>query len=435
MPINFENTQDWHNFDRNHLWHPYTSMRDALPTYPVQRADGVRITLADEQETELVDGMSSWWTAIHGYNHPQLNAAAAQQLSKMSHVMFGGFAHEPASKLGAQLVELTPDDLQYVFFADSGSVSVEVALKMAIQFWHAKGETERSLFLTPRGGYHGDPFACMSVSDPDNGMHHMFSSVLKKQVFVERPSVEYHEPWDVSALDDIEQNVAEYRGQLAGVICEPILQGTGGMRFYHPEYLRGIRSICDREGLLLIVDEIATGFGRTGKLFACEHAEVTPDIMCVGKALTGGMMTLAATLTTDKVVDVIDAGSNPTFMHGPTFMANPLACAVASASIDLLVASDWPTEVKRIEQKLHDGLSGLVNHPEVFDVRVLGAVGVVETNEAVDLEDAQRIFVDSGVWIRPFGRLIYIMPPYVISNDDIDLLVNAIKRVLDEAER
>lgn len=432
MPINFDNTQDWHDFDREHLWHPYTSMREPLPTYPVKRADGVRITLADDSGTELVDGMASWWTAIHGYNHPQLNEAAINQINKFSHVMFGGLAHEPASRLGAQLLEITPGELRYVFFADSGSVSVEVALKMAIQYWHAKGEPERSLFLAPRGGYHGDPFACMSVSDPENGMHHMFASILAKQVFVERPAVAYGEPWDELALRDIEQKIAEHGDRLAAVILEPIMQGAGGMRFYSPDYLRGVRSACDRAGILLIADEIATGFGRTGKMFACEHAQIAPDIMCVGKALTGGMMTLAATLTTDNVVNVIDGGPNPTLMHGPTFMANPLACSVASASIDLLLQSDWGRNVSRIERRLNEGLSSLQEHPAVADVRVLGAVGVVEMVEAVDLASVQQTFVSSGVWVRPFGKLIYVMPPYIIGNEDIDLLVTAIRKVVEE---
>ncbi|HPE58859.1 MAG TPA: adenosylmethionine--8-amino-7-oxononanoate transaminase [Thiolinea sp.] len=423
----FASAAEWLAFDRAHLWHPYTSMQDPLPCYPVESASGVRFRLADGRE--LIDGMGSWWCAIHGYNHPELNRALREQSEKMSHVMFGGIAHEPAATLGRHLVELTPAALQHVFLADSGSIAVEVALKMALQYWYSRGQPQRQRFLTVRGGYHGDPFACMSVCDPVNGMHHIFQGILPQQVFAPAPQTRFDAPWDEADLDAFRHLLAQHQHELAGVILEPIVQGAGGMRFYSPDYLRGVRDLCDAHGLLLILDEIATGFGRTGKLFAAEHAGVTPDILCVGKALTGGYLTLAATLATSQVAMGISQGKAPLLMHGPTFMGNPLACAVACTSIELLLASPWEARVARIEAILKQELLPLLDSPRVADVRVLGAIGVLEMQEPVDVAATQKTLVDAGVWIRPFGRLVYVMPAYLMAEADLRTLTAAMKKL------
>ncbi|MEH0758160.1 adenosylmethionine--8-amino-7-oxononanoate transaminase [Vibrio sp. 16] len=414
-------------FDRRHIWHPYTSTLTPLTCYPVVSANGVLIQLEDGNQ--LVDGMSSWWSAIHGYNHPQLNAAAHLQIDTVSHVMFGGITHEPAIELCKKLLNFAPDNLEHVFLADSGSVAVEVSLKMALQYWHAKGE-RRAKFLTLRDGYHGDTFAAMSVTDPDNSMHSLYKGFLPEHIFASSPKSGFWQEFQPNDLDDITRKVEENHKDIAAVILEPIVQGAGGMRIYHPEFLKGVRDLCDQYGLLLLLDEIATGFGRTGKMFACEHANIQPDILCVGKALTGGYMTLSATLASKEVADTVCGGEAGCFMHGPTFMGNPLACAVATASMEILESGNWQKQTKQIESIFSELLPNLMKYSLVKDVRWLGAIGVVETTHPVSMDAIQAHFVKQGVWIRPFGKLIYIMPPFISQPADIEKLIAAIESAL-----
>jgi len=418
------------NFDREHIWHPYTSMKDPLPVYPVTSARGVRLRLADGRE--LIDGMSSWWAAIHGYNNPVLNKAAHDQIESMSHVMFGGLTHQPAVELARILIEITPEPLQKVFFCDSGSVAVEVAIKMAIQYWSAFGYGKKQKLLTVRSGYHGDTLGAMAVCDPVTGMHHLFWEILPGHYFADMPMCGYRDTWDEEYIREFKSLLKEHHESIAAIILEPVVQGAGGMRFYSPTYLTRVRELADEFNVLLILDEIATGFGRTGSLFACEKAGISPDIMCLGKALTGGYMSLAATLATDKVSNGISSGGGGAFMHGPTFMANPLACSVALASIKLLLSAPWKERISEIESQLKDGLSPCVNLIKVHDVRVLGAIGVVELKHPVNMADIQEKFVNKGVWLRPFGKLVYTMPPYIIDKGDLSRITTAITDVLGE---
>ncbi|MFC8918752.1 adenosylmethionine--8-amino-7-oxononanoate transaminase [Streptomyces sp. NPDC057116] len=403
--------------DRAHVWHPYGPMPGRTDPLVVESASGVRLRLAAPAhgQDELVDGMSSWWSAVHGYNHPVLNEAARGQLERMSHVMFGGLTHEPAVRLATRLVEITPEPLRHVFLCDSGSVSVEVAIKMCLQYWRSAGRPAKRRMMTWRGGYHGDTWQPMSVCDPEGGMHDLWSGALPRQVFAEPPPVTYEEAY----AEELRAAVARHADELAAVIVEPVVQGAGGMRFHDPAYLRVLREACDAHDVLLVFDEIATGFGRTGTLFAAEHARVAPDVMCLGKALTGGYLSLAATLCTARVADGISRGEVPVLAHGPTFMGNPLATAVACASIDLLLEQDWAGEVKRIEAGLRDGLAPALDLPGVRDVRVLGAIGVVQLDHPVDMAAGTAAAVREGVWLRPFRDLVYVMPPYVTGDEDL----------------
>ena len=416
--------------DREHIWHPYSSMTAPMPTYQVTRAEGVYLQLADGRN--LIDGMSSWWSVIHGYNHPVLNQALRDQADKISHLMFGGLTHEPAARLVKTLVDITPAPLKKVFLCDSGSVSVEVAMKMAIQYWQARGVVAKHRFLSLRSGYHGDTFGAMSVCDPVTGMHHLFRNVLMEQIFAEAPACKFDEMCTPAHIAHFKGLIETHAHELAAVILEPVAQGAGGMRFYSPDYLKQVRQLCDQHDVLLIADEIATGFGRTGKLFACEWADIAPDILCLGKALTGGYMTLAATLCTEDVSDTICRGESGVFMHGPTFMGNPLACAVANASIELLLSRDWQGNVSRIEKGLRTGLAPAIGRAYVEDVRILGAIGVVEVTEPVDMAKITPAFVEAGIWVRPFGKLVYLMPPYIISDAELARLCSAMVAVVDK---
>ncbi|QYZ67909.1 MAG: adenosylmethionine-8-amino-7-oxononanoate aminotransferase [Gammaproteobacteria bacterium (ex Lamellibrachia satsuma)] len=415
--------------DREIVWHPYSAIGADLPIYAVESAQGVRLRLCDGRE--LIDGMSSWWCAIHGYNHPQMNAALQRQMASMSHVMFGGLTHQPAVELAEKLVAITPEPLHSVFFADSGSVSVEVAMKMAIQYWHAKGKREKQRFLALRHGYHGDTFGAMSVCDPVTGMHSLFSGTLAQQFFVETPACRFGKPCAAEDIAPLADSLKQNHENIAALILEPIVQGAGGMRFYSADYLRQARALCDQYGVLLILDEIATGFGRTGKLFACEHAGISPDILCLGKSLTGGYITLAATLATREISGTISQGDPGLFMHGPTFMANPLACSAALASLQLLLESPWQKNIARLQQGLEQGLAPCSHFKHVAEVRVLGAIGVVEMKKPVDMKEIQPRFVEAGVWVRPFGKLVYLMPPFVMESEDLAILTKTVVGVVN----
>lgn len=430
--ITMINHSDLIDRDHNYVWHPYSSMTREQPIFPVKSAHGVHIKLTDGRE--LIDGMSSWWSAIHGYNHPEINQALTNQLKDMSHIMFGGLTHQPAVDLAEQLVKITPNSLKSVFFVDSGSVATEVAMKMAIQYWYAKKQPKKQKMLTIRHGYHGDTFGAMSISDPVNGMHKLFSNALIQQFFADAPTCQFNQPCKDSDINPLQDQLKNNHQHIAAIILEPIVQGAGGMHFYSADYLKQVRKLCDQYDILLILDEIATGFGRTGKLFACEHASIEPDILCLGKALTGGYMTLAATLTNLDISETISNGEPGIFMHGPTFMANPLACSAGLASLKLLFQSPWQNRIKQIEKQLKIGLEACQNYRQVKDVRVLGAIGVVELHTPINMKKIQPQFVEAGVWVRPFNNLVYLMPPYIISTNELNTLTKAVATIISNIE-
>ena len=427
------NTEELLSYDAAHVWHPYASTKNPAPVYEVVGAEGVRIDLAGYGK--VVDGMSSWWSVAYGYNNPRINAAVRAQIDAFSHVMFGGLTHEPAVRLAKRLVDMTPENLQKVFFCDSGSVSVEVAMKMALQYWRARGVDGKNKFATIRGGYHGDTWNAMSVCDPVNGMHNIFSGALPVHFFADRPKCRFADEFDENDFSSMREILQNRSGEIAAVILEPVVQGAGGMYFYNPQYLRRLRAACDEFGVLLIFDEIATGFGRTGKTFACHYAGVSPDIMCLGKALTGGYMSFAATLASDEVADTISDGGVGLFMHGPTFMGNPLACAAANAALDCFESFDVPARALEIGAILAESLAPLKDCRGVADVRTLGAIGVVEMRENVDVVNLQRLLIKRGAWLRPFGRLVYTMPQFVISDADLRLLCSAIVGAVGESAK
>jgi len=423
--MNFSELQE---YDRLHVWHPYASMKNPPRPYCVESASGAVLTLADGRK--VVDGMSSWWAVAYGYRNPKIDAAVKAQIEKMSHVMFGGLTHEGAVKLAKSLVEMAPKNLDRVFFCDSGSVSVEVAMKMALQFWRARGDSKKTKFATARGGYHGDTWHAMSVCDPVNGMHSLFSGGLPINFFAPRPEIKFGGEWNARDIAPMRDLLREHSGEIAAVIIEPIVQGAGGMRFYHPQYLRELSALCDEFSVLLILDEIATGFGRSGKMFACQWAGVEPDIMCLGKALTGGYMSFAATLASGEVADAISESVVGLFMHGPTFMANPLACAAANAAVEIAREGWVLGKVAKIQNRLREALEPLASRGSVADVRVLGAIGVVEMKENIDVPAIQKELVERGAWLRPFGKLLYTMPPYIISDGELDTLLSAVSEVV-----
>ena len=429
-PINIMKNEEILQFDREHIWHPYTSMIDPMKVYEVESAEGVYINLASGEK--LIDGMSSWWSVVQGYNNPRLNSAIERQLKKMSHVMFGGLTHRPAVELAEKLVQMTPEGLNKIFYSDSGSVSVEVAIKMALQYHHARGNRFKTVVGTFAGGYHGDTWHCMSVCDPIGGMHTMYNGRLAEQLFVPRPEVGFGQKWDNTSLENLEDCFDKHHKKMAAFIVEPIVQGAGGMYMYHLNYLKALRALCNKYDVLLIVDEIATGFGRTGKMFACEHAGIVPDIMCLGKALTAGYMSFAATMTTDIVANTISSKEPTCFMHGPTFMGNPLACSVALEHLTMLEECSPLPRVAEIETILMAQLEKARELPQVAEVRVLGAIGVVEMKNNVDMQKMQAEFVEQGVWIRPFGKLVYIMPQYVISDQELTQLCESMVTVIGQ---
>lgn len=417
-------------FDARHIWHPYTSAIDPLPCYEVTHAEGCTLTFASGEQ--VIDGMASWWSAVHGYNHPELNAAAHKQVDTFSHVMFGGLTHQPAIDVSKALLAMAPAGINRVFLADSGSVSVEVAIKMALQYWACQGQSQKHRLVTVRNGYHGDTFAAMSACDPINGMHSLFEHTLAKQYFAPAPQTQFGQSFSEDDILPMQELIENHHLDIAALIIEPVVQGAGGMRFYSPEYLRRCRELCDQYDILMICDEIATGFGRTGKLFACEHAGITPDIMCVGKALTGGYMTLAATLCTEDVALGVCQGQPGVFMHGPTYMGNPLACSVAAASLNILAKNAWQQQVSAIEAQLKQALLPFNQNERVLNTRVLGAIGVIEMKHPIDVARTQARLIAHGVWLRPFGRLLYMMPPYIITSEELSKITQAIGKVLEE---